>query len=258
MGRLASAKVLSNEQVGPGIFRLVMSDAGLAAEAQPGQFLNIKVSGSTAPLLRRPLSIHWAAGEQIEVLFQVVGSGTEMLARVKDGDCLDVQGPLGQGFQVKAEGRAILLGGGMGIAPLALLAKELAGKSVLGILGGRNSEILMAAGGRRLEEIQIPLKFATDDGSLGIKGLVTELLASELQENDYIYACGPKAMLKEAARLAEKAGVDCQVSLEEHMGCGVGACLGCVCKGQGRDGNPVLKRVCTDGPVFSAGEVDWA
>lgn len=255
MSMLFRAKVVSNTPAPSGIYNLVMEEPGLAELAQPGQFVNIRVSGSTAPLLRRPISIHWVDGIRVEILFQVVGQGTELLAQVRPGDTLDVQGPLGRGFQ-PGEGRPVLVGGGMGIAPLGFLAQSLTGREVTCLLGARNGELLGASGGDRLMSLGMEVIAATDDGSLGHQGLVTELLAKSLPENAFIYACGPKPMLRAVAGLALDKGLPCQVSLEEHMGCGVGACLGCVCKGVSA-GKETYKRVCINGPVFDVREVSW-
>ena len=260
MSLLVKARVLENTRTGPGIFKLVMECGEIATRAQAGQFLNIKVAACVAPLLRRPISIHWVQAEKVEILYQVVGQGTEILAQVQPGDLLDVQGPLGRGFAAGAAGKVILVGGGIGIAPLGLLAKELKGQEVICLLGSRNSATLAGSGGARLQELGLEIKVATDDGSAGIKGLVTELLKHELAEGCSevrVLACGPKGMLKEVSRLTISAGVECQISLEEHMGCGVGACLGCVCKGVPKFGRENYRRVCTDGPVFDALEVIW-
>ncbi|HEX3014946.1 MAG TPA: dihydroorotate dehydrogenase electron transfer subunit [Desulfobacteria bacterium] len=255
MGRLLKATVLANDQVLSGIYKLVLAQEWLAGEAKPGQFLNIRVSGASAPLLRRPLSIHYATGNQVEVLFQVVGEGTKLLSQVKPGEVLDVQGPLGNGFELNGKGPAILVGGGMGIAPLVFLAARL--REPICLLGSRNGQLLSSSGGARLQEMGLELQIATDDGSLGRKGLVTELLEQTIDKAGRIYTCGPKVMLREVARLAIEHNIPCQVSLEEHMACGVGACLGCVCQTKTVQGDKRHSRVCTDGPVFEAREVVW-
>ncbi len=257
MTLLLKAKVVENRETAAGIYRLVMDEPQLARAARPGQFLNLRVTTASAPLLRRPISIHWVDGDRLEVLYQVVGLGTQILAGIQPGAVLDVQGPLGRGFTTGAEGRVLLVGGGIGIAPLGLLARELDPRAALCLLGARSGATLMAAGGERLAQSGYECKFATDDGSLGIRGLVTQLLAHELDRAAMIYACGPKPMLRAAAELALANGVPCQVSLEEHMGCGVGACLGCVCKAVPRYGRENLRKVCSDGPVFDAREVIW-
>ncbi len=257
MAELFQARVLRNSEVCPGIFNLVLEEVRLAALAQPGQFLNIRVSAANSPLLRRPLSIHWVEEGRVEILFQVVGQGTEILARVRTGEMLDVQGPLGRGFDPDPGDRTpVLVGGGIGIAPLGFLAQHLEGRKVLALLGARNREVLGCSGGTRLDGLGVAIRAATDDGSLGQQGLVTELL-SEVPANGLIYACGPGPMLRAVARYALEKGIRCQVSLEEHMGCGVGACLGCMCRGLSAAGESVYKRVCADGPVFDAREVDW-
>jgi len=261
MNGLYLAKVLSNTQVAQGFYNLVLEDPVLAQRAEPGQFLNIRVAKSTAPLLRRPISIHWVEENRVEILFQVVGQGTSLLAEVKQGELLDVQGPLGQGFRIEPAGRQVLLGGGMGIAPLGYLAQRLQGQKITCLLGSRDAESFRACGGERLRSLGLETQISTDDGSLGHKGLVTELLKAALAEAQaekiMIYACGPKPMLSAVAGFALDKGIPCQVSLEEHMACGVGACLGCVCQGVSADGQESRKRVCADGPVFDVREVGW-
>ncbi len=258
MADLFQARVLSNSEVCPGIFSLVLEEPRLAALAQPGQFLNIRVNAETSPLLRRPLSIHWVEEGRVEILFQAVGKGTEILARVRRGERLDVQGPLGRGFDPDPGDRTpVLIGGGIGIAPLGFLAQRLKGRKVLALLGARNGEALACSGGSKLEGLGATVHAATDDGSLGRHGLVTELL-SEVPADGIIYACGPGPMLRAVAGYALAKGIPCQVSLEEHMACGVGACLGCICKGLAVNGESVHKRVCSDGPVFDVRGVDWS
>jgi dihydroorotate dehydrogenase electron transfer subunit len=251
------AKVTSNQAVADGIFQLVMEQPDLARVAQPGQFLNLRVTEGTAPLLRRPISIHWVLDDQVEILYQVVGKGTEILSRVQPGALLDIQGPLGRGFQTVVSAKTLLVGGGIGIAPLGLLARELDSSATVCILGARSGEVVMASGGKKLTDLGYECKIATDDGSLGRQGLVTGLLAEELVGAGMIYACGPKAMLRTTAQLALAHNIPCQISLEEHMGCGVGACLGCVCKGVPKFGKENYRKVCSDGPVFDAREVIW-
>ncbi len=259
MSKLFAAEVVSNTQVAPGVFKLVMCEAELARLARPGQFLNIRVSAGTAPLLRRPISVHWVEGDNLTIIFQVVGQGTQLLAQVQSGGRLDVQGPLGHGFNTQTSGQAILVGGGMGLAPLGLLAQTLhrQGRTTLCLAGGRTAELVQASGGSSLAGLGLPVHYATDDGSLGLNGLVTELLLRELPREAVIYACGPQPMLREVAKLAQEHGIPCQVSLEEHMGCGVGACLGCMCKTAMPQGKEYYQRVCTEGPVFDAAEVVW-
>lgn len=221
----------------------------------PGQFVHIKCGENQ--LLRRPISICSCMEEDpddlISIVFEPRGEGTRWLAGQKVGDYLDVMGLLGNGFGIRPDGRYLLVGGGIGVPPLGGCAQY---------TQGRSTAIL---GFRAVEKIILPDLFqgmcaktliATDDGSLGYHGYVDALVRRELEEDsayDAVLACGPKAMLRNVARVAEEFGVPCQVSLEERMGCGVGACLVCAC--DMKDGT--RKHVCQDGPVFDSREVDW-
>jgi len=251
------AWVVHRESVGGEYFRLRLRPAKPFA-AQPGQFAMVKVGEGMDPLLRRPFSIHRVTGGEsgeFELLFRVVGAGTERLARVHVGDRVDVLAPLGRGF--RPQGRhPLLVGGGVGVAPLLFLAESLLqdGARPKLLLGARADRDVLCHDDFRC--LAVPYALATEDGSMGEPGLVTALLDRELQagaEGVAVYACGPAPMLAAVARLCARAGVPCQVSLEAHMACGVGACLGCVVPGTSQ---PYL-RVCKEGPVFDAGEIDW-
>ncbi len=230
-------------------------------EALPGQFVMVKVAAGPTPLLRRPLSIHDAGARGIELFFKVAGLGTEILSRKKPGDRLDLIGPLGKGFTV-ANGmkgkRAFCVGGGRGIAPIYFLARE---------LGARGVQTTVFYGGRRLADIPLRDKFekagiellcSTDDGSYGFHGLVTELVGRELAKTKHntIYACGPDAMMETLASLAAKHGVPAEFSLESVMGCGIGACWGCVHRIKNESGDGWIK-ICEEGPVFPGERILW-
>lgn len=291
------ALVIENKKIGKNIYTLTIESQEIANEARPGQFVHLRCGSGVDPLLRRPLSINDVQQQEglITFWYQVVGKGTALLSKVKKGEFLDIIGPLGHGFETALNGKKLgLIGGGMGIAPLIFLGRELAKQNqVEGFFGGRTRELLPP-----LTSIKsFPYALATDDGSAGQKGLVTELLAEWLQNNqpDLLYACGPRPMLAEVACLAYRNKIALQVSLESVMACGVGACLGCTCKGTGNavstesnaqykqikkkfcaasDGNAqqstlsgqndVIRqpeehwlKVCKDGPVFWAEEVAW-
>ena len=246
---------------------LTFKSPDIARQAAPGQFLMVKVATGTHPLLRRPFSIHSRDDASISLFFKVAGEGTALLAEKKPGETLDILGPLGRGFDLAlgagnrraAVAPALAVGGGRGIAPLTFLASELAA-------AGRPLKILY--GGRTASDLPLRDKFttagfdlacSTDDGTFGFKGLVTDLLKNELntaQPASVIYACGPEPMLRTIARMAAEAGIPAQLSLESHMGCGFGACWGCVKKIR-RDGAESWVKVCEDGPVFPAQEVIW-
>jgi dihydroorotate dehydrogenase electron transfer subunit len=238
----------------------------IAHKACPGQFVNIKVSDTVEPLLRRPFSIHRVGGLKIEILYERVGKATEILSQRKPGEYLDIIGPLGNGFnqQVpKLSGRqiAILVAGGMGVAPLLFLAQKLKRctqdnirQRVLILIGAKTKDDILCQ--EEFNKIGCVVKAATDDGSEGFKGYVSDLLNEELSTIDSgvstIYACGPRPMLREVSRISHKYNVQAQISLEEHMACGIGACLGCVI--ETKQG---LQRICKEGPVFNAEQIVW-
>jgi len=251
------AKIISNRKVTGNYWQCELSAAAIAQHASAGQFINIKVSDSLEPLLRRPLSIHAASGLNLKVFYEVLGGGTRILSERKPGEYLDIIGPLGNGFSISpaesAKSRqAILVAGGMGVAPLVFLAKKIK-KGSLVILGAKTKSQILCE--QEFKGAGCRLEIATDDGSRGFKGRVTGLLEKILRRNKNsgrleLFACGPALMLKTVAQLAEKNKIKAQLSLEAHMACGLGACLGCVVNTKSG-----FKRVCVDGPVFTAEEL---
>ena len=250
-----NCKVLEVTQLPSGGWTMTVESHGIAEQiSAPGQFLHIKCGHSH--LLRRPISIcNWSAQRDlIRVVFEVRGEGTAWVARREVGDSLDVLGPLGNGFSVRPEGNYLLVGGGIGVPPLLGCAVQ-GSRNCTAVLGFRSARHAML-----LEEFgqACPggVRLATDDGSLGYHGFADGLVRQELEKGNTftsVLACGPKPMLKSVAAVCAQAGVPCQVSMEERMGCGVGACLVCAC--QMADG--AMKHVCKNGPVFPAEEVDW-
>jgi len=251
------------EKIQADVFCLTFSAPSFSSKAVPGQFLHFKVDSSV--ILRRPLSIHDIYRDEISVLFRVRGKGTESLSRFKPGDRLDIIGPLGNGFSLKkisSYDRIYLLAGGIGVAPLFFLAKVLNGKKTASqdqkltlLLGAASKKELLCAG--RFKQLGWKVKTITDDGSCGRQGLCLDLLEEELnkpgkqEEKIKIYACGPEPMFKSLAEvLRPLPQIDCEVSFEQFMGCGIGICLGCVIST--RQG---YKRVCKDGPVFNIKDV---
>ena len=260
------AKILENKRIAPDFCRMKLESPYLARNAKPGQFVEVKCSCGTDVLLRRPLGVHKITRSGIELLYEVVGKGTTRLSKKKAGDLLDVIGPLGNGFDLhntqNAKRTTILVAGGVGVAPLMALAEELKVKPLILIGAKKESHILCE---KEFKDLGCEVRVATDDGSKGHKGMITDMLTS-LRNTQYairstIYACGPTPMLKAVARIAEKNDIPCQVSLEERMACGVGVCLGCPVKI--RTQNAVrrtqyeYKMVCKDGPVFNAKEIKW-
>jgi dihydroorotate dehydrogenase electron transfer subunit len=248
------AKITANEEAAKGFFRMRVASTYLARTAKPGQFVEIRCSDGPEPLLRRPLGVHRITAGGIEMLYQVVGKGTDMLSRRKAGDEADIIGPMGNGFDIKQPASAMLVAGGIGVAPLVALAGRL--KRARVIIGARTASHVLCE--KEFRALGCSVAVSTDDGSRGRRGLATDLLKDELltkkSEPSVIYACGPTGMLKAVAHIASHKRIRCQVSLEERMACGVGVCLGCPVKV--RPGN-AYRMVCKDGPVFDANEIAW-
>ncbi len=231
----------------------------VAQNAYPGQFVNVRPSRTYDPLLRRPLSIYLANPEEgwVDLLIKRVGRGTELLSQLKVGDQIDVLGPLGKGFDVESVETALILGGGVGIAPLVFLAQELSlfPIKIYFFQGFQNESEVCCL--EDLAALNVEPVVTTDDGSFGKKGFVTEaveefLKTLDVQSGVKFFACGPEPMLKEVSRLADSFGLSGQFSLETRMACGIGACMGCAIPTFDGEG---YKLVCKDGPVFSNGEV---
>jgi len=258
-----SAKILEKEEVACDHYRLALNAPLISKDAHPGQFVHVKITSQYMPLLRRPFSIHRINSSGIEILFRVVGTGTRLLAEKRVGDELDIIGPLGHGFMAKEDTfTAILVAGGVGVAPLFALAERLRQfTEVKMLIGSKTKTGIICL--EKLEALGIGVQVATDDGSLGIKGIATDLLEDFLvtaaSPQLPIYGCGPMPMLKVLSEIAQLYSSPCQISLEANMACGVGACLGCVVKmvDHHSPSHFEYKRVCVDGPVFDAKEILW-
>lgn len=242
-------------------YRFAVDAPAIGAAARPGQFVMVKVSEGTAPLLRRPLGIHDAGPGGFELFFRVAGQGTGLLACKRPGDRIDVIGPLGKGFTVPAnvKGRtAWLVGGGRGIAPLYFLARALkaAGAEPVVFYGGRTVDDIPLRD--RLAEAGFEVLCSTDDASFGFAGFVTALVENELARSkpDLVCACGPDPMMKALAGITARHGVAAEFSLESMMGCGVGACWGCVHRIKNEAGDGWVK-ICEEGPVFPGERILW-
>lgn len=244
--------ILQKEELRPGLFSMTVESREMAAQAAPGQFLHI--SCGEGRMLRRPISICDVEGDGLRFVFEVRGEGTKWLSGQNVGDVLDILGPLGHGFTTQGVKKALFVGGGIGNFPLLLAARKIEGEAD-GVLGFKNKALVVME--KEFTCAFSHLVIATDDGSYGQVGLVTEHAQKLLQKNKYdiIYSCGPGAMLKQVAALAEKYNTPCEVSLEQRMGCGIGACLVCACKIKKQDGGEGYLHVCKDGPVFLAQEV---
>ncbi len=250
--------VVSSERLADDIFRLTLHAPLIAANAHPGQFIMVRTGNSLDPLLRRPFSIHQvSAGDTIQLLYKVVGKGTKLLSELRFEDSLDLIGPLGRGFSLPTEQRVCLIGGGMGIAPLSFLGKKIIQLSRpvdadMVLLGAKNQHELNPLV-EDFFDLGYTVKAATDDGSLGHHGVVSDLLDPVLPLVDQVYVCGPFPMMAAVALKCLAASIPCQASLETHMACGLGACLGCTINGANGD----YKHVCKHGPVVNAEEVSW-
>lgn len=246
-------EVLSNECVADETFALRFRAPELAAQLLPGQFLNIRVDNSVDPLLRRPYSISNIHGSDCEILYAVVGKGTGLLARKVPGDTIGVLGPLGNTFGYeKSFGTAVIVAGGIGVAPFPYLTKELQQREipVLTFLGARSASRTISSG---LVNVQL----ATDDGTAGyhgtVIGLMEEHFASHTVDDPRIFACGPNPMLKATQDFAAKHGIPCELSLESEMACGIGICQGCPI--ERTEGERKYALVCTDGPCFDSRDI---
>ena len=255
--------VTDNRRVGDSGFVVTFRSERLAAEALPGQFVMLGIPSGTDPLLRRPYSVYRVGrpglpAETCELLYKIIGRGTARLAAVRPGETLPCLGPLGRGFvPPSADLRPVLVAGGIGIAGLLHLAATLraAGRPATLLFGCRDATDLPLTEG--FEALGVPVEVATEDGSHGHRGQVTALLEERLGDGDLeVFACGPQAMLRAVARLTARR-VRCQVSMESHMACGFGVCLGCVVPTAAGAGHERYARVCVEGPVFRSEELEW-
>ena len=253
------ARIIRFEQLSELNVRITLEAPLIAGSAEPGQFVMIRTGNGKDPLLRRPFSLHQTSSSgHIQIYFKNVGRGTHILAHSKVGEPLDVFGPLGRGFSIDKARPACLVGGGLGIAPMLFLAKKIASKSQdhirdLIVLGGRTREDVEPLVDD-FKEFGLALHCATDDGSYGIKGFVTEIVKSEqLTDDTVVYACGPENMLEALHEFCKTRGITCQVSVESVMACGMGACLGCNIDAAAGE----YVHVCIDGPVFNTEDLAW-
>jgi len=247
MKKIFDTEIISNVEVAENIFRLEISAQELSEIARAGQFVQVKISDEFT--LRRPLGIASAKNGVIKIFYRINGRGTEFLSMKKSGEHLNILGALGNGFNTNVDGRILLVGGGMGAAPLLSAAEKLDAADVL--IGGKNANEVNFW----IKEFQPEVDkifITTDDGSRGSKGFVTSLLPEVLDYDNFsaIYTCGPEIMMRGVAKIAAENNLPCYVSLERRMACGLGACLSCsIDTANGR------KKVCKDGPIFDAAEI---
>lgn len=251
-------QVISQASLADGIFSMwIRTEA--AKSARPGQFISMYTSDGTK-LLPRPISISEIDKEKsaLRVVYRVTGehTGTEQFSRMQAGEQLSIIGPLGNGFPLeRAKGkRVFLMGGGIGVPPILELAKQLSCEKKQIIVGYRDRQTFLKEEFEACGEVYI----STEDGSVGTRGNVMNVVEEKALEADVIYACGPTPMLRAIKNYAEEKGIECYISLEERMACGIGACLGCVCRTKEKDAHSNVnnKRVCKDGPVFLSTEVE--
>lgn len=250
------ARVLANEQMGPRLYKITLAAPKMAEAIEPGQFVHMQLTGMEAHILRRPFSVYRTDREagSIEIIYQVVGEGTSFMTSYEPGVECALIGAMGHGWQER-EGKSLIVGGGVGAAPLFLFAEKLAaeGRPFEVVLGAQTESMLVTRADYADLLGRDPI-LATDDGSVGYAGFCTEPVREQLATGEYrtVYCCGPEPLMRAVAALADEAAVDCFVSMEKRMACGVGACLSCVV-----ETSAGKKRSCVDGPVFDAKDVVW-
>lgn len=256
------AAVTAQKELAGDIFDMRLKAPQIAEDAVPGQFVSL-YSRDGARILPRPISLCGIDREQgeLRLVYRIAGEGTREFAQLSAGDTIDILGPLGNGFPLKAGKKAFLIGGGIGVPPMLELAKALHGLNeeggagiVQSVLGYRDSQMFL----KDEFETYGPVYAATEDGSAGTRGNVLDAIREQDLDADIIYACGPTPMLRALKAYASEHGLECWLSLEEKMACGVGACLACVCQSKEIDDHSQVhnKRICKDGPVFLAEEIE--
>jgi len=254
-------KILSNKNITHTYYKIVFEAPYIAKFSRPGQFVMVRCGNGQEIFLRRPFSIHRVALESFEILYEVIGKGTAILSKKKRGEHLQVLGPLGNGFDLSYFKKgpvadAFLVGGGIGVAPLLFLAERLVriGIKPVVFIGAREKDLILCE--KDFRRIGAELHIATDDGSIGYKGSITDLFKGYIRElknkkeGCLVYACGPEVMLDKIIRICKNKRIYCQVSLETLMACGFGACLGCAIETLHG-----TKLVCKDGPIFNIEEL---
>ena len=262
MPKQVFAQLEHKEKIIKGIYKFSVKASEIVQNAKPGNFIEIRVTDQVEPFLRRPISIYNLDKENgiLEFIFQVKGKGTDLLSRKEVGDQIDIVGPLGFGtFKTEKYNKIAIIGGGIGIFPLYELAKEAKenNKQVTGYLGFRNKEYVMLE--KEFAKVTDNLVITTDEGSYKNKGFAIDYLIKDMKKEKYdcIYACGPLPMLKAIQKYANENNINCQISLEEKMACGLGVCLGCAVKKEKSPKEaPEYFHVCKGGPVFNAKDVE--
>lgn len=267
-GNIYIGEITANDMVGGNFLLMKMKVTARFETPKPGQFVMMRIAGLNDPFLSRPLSVYaFSRGKHyctLEFLYQVVGKGTQILAGLIEGSQVEINGPLGNGFELSAARKnVVLIAGGIGIAPVSHLLESLSGRrsvsSVTLYFGAKEKTAVL--GLNKAKKLCDDVCVCTDDGTAGQKGLVTQLFQKDVKkfkpEDTSIFACGPKAMLQALSKILHQGKFDCQVSLEERMACGTGACMGCAVAVKDENGAPAYKRACADGPVFRLSDVLW-
>lgn len=248
-----TVRILENKKVNREYWKLSFRSERLARGVLPGQFVNIQIGEGTDPFLRRPFSYFRTAGSRVDILYEILGTGTRLLSRKRPGEELNVLGPLGKSFSLKVGNKKrVLIAGGVGVPPLVFLSERISGGDLL--IGCKSKSEVLPKG--ELKRSRAKVSYATEDGSFGKEGLVTALLEElilkeKTPSNLFIQTCGPRAMMDAVIKIAEEYSIEGEASLDERMACGVGACLGCVVKT--RSG---YRTSCVEGPVFRFEELE--
>lgn len=263
-------EIASNQEIQKEFFLMKVKLDSTFDDPLPGQFVMIRIAGINDPFLSRPISIYSFSRSKnfctIELLYRVVGKGTQIMAGLIKSSQVEIHGPLGGSFAMPADKKKIIfIAGGIGVAPLSLLAEHLCRKSYSSkqamsfYLGAQTVDAIV--GLDKIKKLCYQIQVCTDDGSMGRKGLVTEAFQKDMKKystaDTMIYTCGPKAMVRALSKILHRSNIQCQASLEERMACGTGACMGCAVAIRDNVGNLTYKRVCADGPVFDIGQIIW-
>ena len=262
-------EILKNEEIQEDCFLMKVKIASSFENPLPGQFVMIRIAGLNDPFLSRPISIYsfFRGGNfcSMELLYRVVGKGTQIMAGLIEGSQVEINGPLGNGFEMTVKKNMVFIAGGIGIAPLSLLIESLcrrtdcSSSAMIIYMGFQSASAVV--GLDKMQKLCPHITICTDDGTVGKKGLVTQVFQKDVKkfspDNTSIYACGPKEMLRSLATILNESNFNCQVSLEERMACGTGACMGCAVAVKDKKGVFGYKRVCADGPVFDIRQIVW-
>lgn len=252
---LERVHVISNQRIAQGVGLVTLQAPAIAERVAPGQFIHLRIARGAEFILRRPFSVHRRRGDTIEILYQVLGTGTRALSLLEPGAQMDAVGPVGRGWHLpEGAGHVLFVTGGLGAAPLGMFAEQLAqaGVALTVVMGAPTADRLVARD--LFESVARRLEVATDDGSAGERGYSVALSERLMfaEKFDAVYTCGPEVMQRIVATQASEHGIYCEVSMERLMACGIGACLSCIVTTVHG-----LRRACIDGPVFGAQEVCW-